>query len=381
MDRRRLLIGLMAIAAAPMTACQSGSDDRLEVAALRGVLPPEMLRDLKASLSETLSIKVRAQDSLVALFQQLQNWHQSASDASSGSVAQQPDWALLSDYWLLPAIQQGLISPLSNAEAISGWQTLPEIWPRLLQRNPQGLLSETGSIWGTPYRWGHLMMVYDHRPFKQFGWEPTAWSDLLRPELQNRIALPEHPRVVLGIMLKALNYSANDSSPASHADLVSALEALRPQVKVYATTTYLQSLVIGDIALAVGWSHDIQPLLSRYRYLRTVAPSPGTLLCADIWTKPNGNVESQSAIALSPLDQDWLSYWWQPDTVTPLSLLAQGLSPLLLAEQPRDFNFDLSAETVMPTLAQLQQSEFVEPLNDAAIADYNNLWLTLRGSK
>ncbi len=377
MDRRRLLIGLMAIAAAQMTACQSSLDNGLEIAALKGVLSPEMIQDFKASLEEAIAIKVRAQDSLVALFQQLQLWHQPAPV----SAPRRADWALLSDYWLLPAIQQGLISPLDNADTTSGWQTLPEIWPRLLQRNSQGLLSETGSIWGTPYRWGHLMMVYDHRPFRQLGWEPTAWADLLKPELQHQIALPEHPRLVLGIILKALNYSANDPHPESHAELLSALEKLRSQVKVYATTTYLQSLVIGDVVLAVGWSNDIQPLLPRYRYLRAVAPLPGTLLSADIWTKPTVNSDVQNAIALSSVEQSWLSYWWQPEAVTSLNLLAQGLSPLLLSDQTPDFSFDLSATTVMPTTEQLQQSEFVEPLDDKAIANYNELWLKLRGSK
>jgi putative spermidine/putrescine transport system substrate-binding protein len=59
--------------------------------------------------------------------------------------------------------------------------------------------------------------------------------------------------------------------------------------------------------------------------------------------------------------------------------LAQGLSPLLLADQPVDFDFELAANTVMPAPQQLQSSEFVEPLEEAAIANYNQLWQQLRG--
>lgn len=380
MDRRRLLIGLMAIAASQVAACQSGSDDALKIVALKGVLSPQMLRDFKASLPEAIALQVRAQDSLADLFQQLQLWHQSAPDTRARRSFSSVNWALLSDYWLLPAIQQGLINPISHLDAVAGWQTLPPIWSRLLQRDQQGLLAESGLTWGAPYRWGHLMMVYDQRPFEQFGWEPTTWSDLLRPDLQRQIALPEHPRLVLGIMLKALNYSANDPNPTGHDDLVSTLESLRSQVKVYATATYLQSLVIGDVILAVGWSNDIEPLLSRYRNLRAVAPLPGTLLSADIWTKPQITAPP-SPIALSPLEQAWLRYWWQPAAVTSMSLLSQGLSPLLLSAQVPDFAFDLAARTVMPTPTQLEQSEFIEPLGDEAIADYNNLWLELRRSE
>jgi putative spermidine/putrescine transport system substrate-binding protein len=380
MDRRSLLIGLMAILATPMTACQGGSDNTLSLAAIAGVLSPQMLRDIKQNrLSDAIALRLKTQESLVALFQQLQGWQEAAQSATTGNQPRGADWALLSDYWLWPAIQQGLIRPLDNADALTGWESLPDIWPRLLQRNQQGLLSETGPIWGTPYRWNHLMVVYDRRFFQSLGWEPTTWSDLLRPELQARIILPDHPRLVLGLLLKAFNYSVNEPDPASHADVVSALETLRPQVKAYDSTTYLQSLVIGDVPLAVGWSGDIQPLLSRYRYLQAVAPDPGTLLSADVWTKPNLQATTPDVTPLSDVDQAWLSYWWQPEVVTSLSLLAQGLSPLLLADQPVDFDFELAANTVMPAPQQLQSSEFVEPLEEAAIANYNQLWQQLRG--
>ena len=379
MDRRRLLIGLMAILAAPMTACQGNSSNALLLAAIQGVLSPQMLRDAQNSLSGDVALRIKAQESLVSLFQQLQLWQASAQSATGGNQSRGADWALLSDYWLLPAIQQELISPLDNADSLAGWETLPDIWPRLLQRNQQGLLSESGAAWGTPYRWGHLMMVYDRRFFKPLGWEPTTWSNLLRPELQERIILPDHPRLALGLMLKALNYSVNDPEPASHADFVESLDTWRSQVKAYDNTTYLQSLVIGDIALAVGWSNDIQPFLSRYRYLQAVAPDPGTLLSADIWTKPNLQVTTSGTTTLSDFEQAWLSYWWQPEIVTPLSLLAQGLSPLLLSDQELEFSFELAANTVLPTAQQLQQSEFVEPLAEAEIAQYNQLWQQLRG--
>ena len=120
-------------------------------------------------------------------------------------------------------------------------------------------------------------------------------------------------------------------------------------------------------------------MLSRYRYLQAVAPDPGTLLSADIWTKPNLQATASDATTLSDFEQAWLSYWWQPEIVTPLSLLAQGLSPLLLSDQPPEFSFELAANTVLPTPQQLQQSEFVEPLAETAIADYNQLWQQLRG--
>ena len=381
MHRRRFLTGLLALATWSAAGCQRNADAALRVAVQQGALPPQLLTTVRAAIAEATSLRVVKQDSLAELFQQLQQWHAALQSDPTGAALNPADWICLSDYWLLPAIQQELVSPLENATQLSGWETLPPVWSTVLRRNQQGMPTEDGAVWGTPYRWQHLMMVYDRRYFDPMGWAPTAWSDLLRPELRERISLPNHPRWVLGLLLKSLNYSANVPDPNAYPEVVSAVDTLRSQVKVYATAYYLQSLIVGDVSLAVGWSHDIQPLLSRYRYLQAVSPAPGTLLSADVWAKPNPSAEGGSAIALSALDQQWLQYWWQPEVVTPLSLFAQGLSPLLLSPEAATRPFELSAETPPLNPEQLKNSEFVQPLDEAAIANYTQLWRRLRGGE
>lgn len=381
MQRRHLLKGLLALAALSAAGCQRQADTMLRVAVPQGVLPPQMLGTFKDAVAGAMALQVRTQSSLAELFQQLQRWHVASQTVEGGTAQTSVDWMCLSDYWLLPAIQQGLIRPLENADQLAGWETLPPVWSTVLRRNQQGLPTENGPVWGTPYRWEYLMMVYDRRYFDQLGWEPETWSDLLRPELRERISLPDHPRWVLGLLLKSLNYSVNVPDPTTYPEVVSAVDELRSQVKVYATADYLQSLVVGDLTLAVGWSNDIQPLLSRYRYLRAVPPAPGTLLAAEVWAKPNLSAQGAPAIALSALDQQWLQYWWQPEVVTPLSLFAQGLSPLLLSPELAAGQFDLSAETPLLSTAQLENSEFVQPLDEAAIANYTQLWRRLRGGE
>lgn len=377
MDRRRLLIGLTALATLQV-ACQRNAEDVLRVAVAKGGVAPQLIKDFTATLAETEALKVMTQPSLVELFQQLQRWHELTQVPEDNTRIQSAaDWVSLSDYWLLPAIQQALISPLEDYQNLQ-WETLPANWLTLLQRNSEGLLAASGAVWGTPYRWEHLMMVYDRRTFSQFGWEPQAWTDLLRPELQQRLALPDHPRLVLGLMLKALNHSANDPEPTGHTDLVEALQTLRSQVKVYDSTSYLQSLVIGDIALGVGWSKDIQPLISRYRYLKAVAPSPATLLSADIWVRPNTQADGNTPVTMSPIDQQWLTYWWQPKVVTTLGSFSQGLSPRLLSPASESQPDEWPPGVTKLSAEQIEQSEFIEPLEAAAIAEYDALWRELR---
>lgn len=378
-NRRQVLVGLAALAVS-QAACDRRTTNAFRVMALRGVLPPQLINDVTAVVSKRL--RITTQRDWVRLIQKLQIWHQPAIASDTATPGDLADWVCITDYWLFTAIQQELIRPLSGVDRLPGWSDLAPVWSSVLRRGQAGLPADMGSLWGTPYRWGSLAIVYDQRPFDRLGWQPTTWQDLLRPELRGKIALPNHPRLVLGLLLKALGYSANDPNPAAHADFLEALEALRPQVRVYSTEHYLQSLVVNDIWLAVGWSTEIQPLLPQYRQLQAIAPDPATLLSADIWVKPNAaTIEQESPVSLTEVDETWLAYWWQPKTAAPLNLFSQGLSPLMLLPQRIDDGFAYPDGAIVPTAAQIQASEFIVPLPEAAIDRYNTLWQQLRGSE
>lgn len=370
MDRRSLLAGLVTLAIA-QSACRQNAAQTLRVEALRGVLTPRLLADSEKKLAEDTRLQLTTHKSPISLFKQLETWRDLASETDKPAAQVAADWLCLSDYWLLPAIERQLIRPLGNPEDLPNWSSLPTVWETLLRRDDQGLPTETGDIWATPYRWGHLMMVYSRRHFNRLGWQPSSWEDLLNPDLRGRIAVPEHPRIVLGSVLKLLGKSANSLNPADDTDIQDILKELAPQIKVYASENYLQSLIIGDVWLALGWSTDIRPALSRYRQLAAVSPASGTLLSADVWVKPNLMTQQTSTIR----DKSWLSYWWQSDVSTPLSVFSEGLSPLLLNGDARP---DLARETVLlPTQEQLENSEFILPLPE--VTAYEQLWKTLRG--
>ncbi|MEM1281871.1 MAG: extracellular solute-binding protein, partial [Cyanobacteria bacterium P01_H01_bin.152] len=174
----------------------------------------------RQGLSADVQLRVQARKQLIELFTQLQQWSQGDTAVASASPwwwpwgrvsNQRPDWVSLGDYWLSAAIRQNLIQPLA-VDSVPGWDELSPQWRSLTTRNLQGLVDSEGQVWATPYRWGSLVMVYLPQQFKRLGLAPpTRWQDLWeepwRSQLEGRIALPNHPRIVLGIVLKALNHS------------------------------------------------------------------------------------------------------------------------------------------------------------------------------
>jgi putative spermidine/putrescine transport system substrate-binding protein len=85
-------------------------------------------------------------------------------------------------------------------------------WQEIVKRDRQGQVSNTGEVWGAPYRWGTTVIAYRRDKFRELGWTPKDWSDLWRPELRDRISVVDQPREVIGLTLKKLGRSYNTTN-------------------------------------------------------------------------------------------------------------------------------------------------------------------------
>ena len=81
--------------------------------------------------------------------------------AENGKKTRGADCATLGDEWLAPAIVNGLIRPVPNAESSLWYRSLPPVWRALVRRDPRtGGVSSSGLIYGAPYRFGCATLAY-----------------------------------------------------------------------------------------------------------------------------------------------------------------------------------------------------------------------------
>jgi putative spermidine/putrescine transport system substrate-binding protein len=408
MHRRTLLVGLLGLAAT-QAACQASPQERFRAAILQDAVPPQLVDAFRRSLPASVQFQSELQDSLLDLFQRLQEVQRIQAGETTGGwrwpgaaplQERLPTWVSLGDYWLQAAIQQRLIQPFTP-EGLSPWP-LAEPWQPVIARDAQGQSSPEGAIWGSPYRWGCLVMVYARRPFENLGWQPQTWQDLWRSELAGRVILPDHPRTLLGLVLKSLGKSVNGADLTSHPSVTAALDALPSQVRTYSSTHYLEPLIREDAWVAVGWSTDVRPPLESYRQLGATVPSPGTLLSADLWVQPAGTAiaprassissagESSTGVSkgassvgsLSTTEQRWLSHWLGADNAVPMTVFSNGLAVPLLGGQADSLLPEIETPSLLlPSASQQRDSEFLLPLSPAASETYRRLWQRLRGRK
>ena len=366
--RRTLLWALLGTAIA---SCRPSASVALKVKLLARSVPSQVL---KAFGRETPT-QFDAETHLIEIYRQLQWWKTEAPVEPSlwrrllslgNGVADTTTTSTvgihlvtLSDPWLDHAIRQELIQPLPDLPQIGG---LPEPWQRLLRRDSQGKSSPTGDLWGVPYRTQGLMIAYQKSVFDSDTKAVAKWADLWRPELAGRIAMPNHPRLAVAIVLMALGYSVNDEAALAKEEVKEQLLALYRQVKTFDSEAYLKALVNEDVWLAIGWSGDILATLVRYRRLGAVHPQEGTVLTSDLWVAPaNAEIPEEA--------QAWLEFCWKTPIATQISVSSYGISPSFLLPDA-----NVPSQLAKQALLIPGHGEILLPLSDRGQQNFSRLF-------
>lgn len=376
MDRRSFLLGISTLTLSQLiTGCGTNQQPPLNVQLLKNSIPGQVVNQFRKTVTQGGKLKFTPVNQLQELFKLLQTWQQPPTNNQQEWTRYLPfnqnqksptaNLVTLGDYWLQAAIDQKLIQPLATTN-IKNLANLNEKWQQLIKRDQEG------KIWGVPYRWGNTVIIYNQEKFQKLGWKPTDWSDLWRSELQNRISLLNHPREVIGLVLKKLGKSYNTENIKQISALKPELQALNQQVKFYDSQNYLEPLITGDTWLAVGWSHDIIPVISRYQKFAAVIPQSGTAIWTDLWVSPKG-------VSNDGLAYQWLDFCLQPNTSKQIALLTKSNSPVDNAMVLGDIQKQL--QNLFLTDAEiLAKSEFILPLPPAVMKEYEDLFIKIKQS-
>ncbi len=381
MDRRSFLQGGTTLALAQMLiGCSRNKQTTLNVQLLKGSIPGSVVDQFRRNLQKGVNLNFAPVEQLQSLFEELQSWYNQSQETPRQGLnfnlplgsSQKPQIAhlvTLGDYWLKTSIEKKLIQPL-EVEQLKQWNSLSQRWKELVTRNDQGFQDAKGKVWAAPYRWGSTVIVYRRDKFQNLGWTPTDWSDLWRSELRDRISLLDQDREVIGLVLKKLGKSYNTENLDAIVGLETQLKTLNQQVKFYDSTRYLEPLILGDTWLAVGWSDDVLPVITRYPQLAVATPLSGTALWADVWVKPVG-------VKPENLANQWINFCWEPKVAEQILILTKTNSPISVKVKPSNIqeqlrNFLLNQDDIFG------KSEFLLPLPLAVADQYKSLFAKIK---
>ncbi|XP_050385614.1 uncharacterized protein LOC126802107 isoform X2 [Argentina anserina] len=356
----------------------------LTVAALRGSVPPSWIKDFMQSQGKRSKLQLKSHASLEGIFSEL-SMALSRGNVRPSSVAA-ADLVSIGDSWLGHAINKVLIEPIQGVEDQDWYKGLSDRWKVYLRRNSEGRIDPDGKIWAAPYRWGCMVIAYKKTKFRKHNLAPIMdWADLWRPELAGRISMIDSPREVIGAVLKHMGSSYNDLQVDGGRDAVRQnLAVLGKQVRLFDSAHYLKAFAVGDVWVAVGWSSDVLPVAKRMPGVAVIVPKSGASIWADLWAIPAVSQLETTQIGgrvrgPSLLIHQWIDFCLQAARALPFKQeVIPGASPSALDSSPTEVlegkpRLDTNLIAGVPAPEILARCEFLEPLSDTMLSDYQ--WL------
>lgn len=144
---------------------------------------------------------------------------------------------------------------------------IKNMWDVIQQRSA---IYDPGNEYSINYLWGTTAIGYNEAKIKER--MPDApvdsWDLVFKPEVISKfkdcgVMLLDAPDDILPAVLHYLKLDPNTTNPEDLKKAGALLESIRPNIKKFHSSEYINALANGDICLAVGYSGDIFQAASR----------------------------------------------------------------------------------------------------------------------
>ena len=168
---------------------------------------------------------------------------------------------------------------------------------------------DPGHQFSVPYFWGTVGIGFNVDKIKQR--MPDApldsWDLVLKPEIVSKFAdcgvtMLDAPSDVMQSVLIALGKDPHSESPDDYALVQKTLLAIRPYIKYFHSSSYINDIANGEICLAIGWNGDFGIAQTRADEAKNnvkiqyVIPKEGALLWVDNLAMPKDAVNVDAAL-------------------------------------------------------------------------------------
>jgi putrescine transport system substrate-binding protein len=159
--------------------------------------------------------------------------------------------------FLARQIQAGVFQKLDKSKL----PNISNMWDLITDRTAK---YDPGNEYSINYMWGTVGLGYNTKKVKEaLGVEKIdSWDVIFKPENISKLAscgvyMLDSPTDVLPTLFKYLGMDPQASSAEDFARAEEVLMAVRPHIRKFHSSEYINALANGDICLAVGWSGDV----------------------------------------------------------------------------------------------------------------------------
>jgi putrescine transport system substrate-binding protein len=223
------------------------------------------------------------------------------------------DVVVPSAYFLARQISAGIFQKLDKSKL----PNLPSVWPEIAGRLA---LYDPGNQYAIDYMWGTTGIGYNVKKVKEIlgpGAVIDSWDDVFNPDKIAKfrdcgIHLLDSSDDIMSAGLHYLHLDPNSSDPGDLKKVTDLLLKIRPYIRKFHSSEYLNALATGEICFVVGYSGDIKQAQTRAAQAKGGVeigysiPKEGAQLWFDTFAVPKDAPDPQEAHEL-------INYLIQPD--------------------------------------------------------------------
>ncbi len=246
---------------------------------------------------------------------------------------------------------------------------------------PPGVLKNLGNIdrqfrrtpydpddaFTVPYLWGTTGIGFNK---KKLAKPPTSWLDLWDPRYSGKIAMLDNARDCISLALMLKGYPETETSDAAFKAVRDLLLKQRPLVRQYTSSTYVDSLVAGEVVMAMAWSGDVLQAARENPQLDYVIPKEGSYIWVDNLCLVRGSQHREDTLRL-------VDYLLEPKVAAEIADKVRYASPNAAAKPLLDASLR-DDPRVFPPKREMEQLKFHALLDPDAVELWNDTWSDIK---
>ena len=228
------------------------------------------------------------------------------------------DLVVPSSHFMAQQIRAGIFQPLQKEKLANLSNLDPALMDKLSQKDPD-------NQYGVPYMWGTTGIGYNVAQVKAALGEDApvdSWDLVFNPDNMARlkecgVTFLDSPDEMYPMALLYSGQSPNDQSKKAHklnSPAAKALQGVRPYLRQFHSSQYVNDLANGDICVAVGYSGDVFQAQARAEEAENgveiayTIPKEGTEIWFDMLLIPADAKNAENAHKL-------INYLMRPDVI------------------------------------------------------------------
>lgn len=226
---------------------------------------------------------------------------------------------------------------------------------------------DPGNKFTVPYMWGNVVIAVNSSKVKS---NVTGYSDLFGSEFKNSLVVLDDQRAILGVILKKLGYSLNETDPKKLEEAKAEFIKLKGNIKAYDSDSPKTSLINGEALAGVVWGAEAVLAQKENKDIKAVLPKEGMYLWQDNFIIPKGAPHKKNA-------ELFINFILDPEISAEISKEFPYANPNLEAHKLMDKE-TLSNTTIYPDEENMKKGEHLKDIGDA-LKLYDKIWTEVKG--